>query len=411
MGRQVEQPNHQFFSFERLSNWIVYLALNLEGFSGSLDLAGIDPGKIPQIFEAHKVYRDYLNQKLERGHQYAAWNQRLFVQKVEIENNASIYVLPTEISLLKPIFLDHYKKYRAMDLISKINTKPEFVDEYIDSYLQDSVSEVKVYSLPEAHEEFLKEHEKLYKEGSVVFEIPRFEKLSQAIGGFNPKRLILLLAVSGFGKTTLALNLTSALSSKSPVLFLNMEMGSYDFFKRIIAIEEGKTYRELNREFISGVGDFYNYKKLFYTEGRSLSMSQIISLAKLYKKKHEIKFLVVDYDQKIKFEKDDVEQWKLLQKASSDLEELAKELNICVILCAQRNRDGGISGSFRSTFSASTVLMFDQDEKYDTCIYTIKNRFGENGAGVLVRYEKERSQIFETNEFVYKNDPKKKRAV
>jgi KaiC/GvpD/RAD55 family RecA-like ATPase len=407
----MQPTSHQFFGFEKLCEWIVHLALNLEHFQGQLDVAGITASKIPEFFEAHKVLKTFEQEREERGFKFASWNQRFFTQRVLDESAKQLSTPPTDIALLRPMFLEHYKHYRAMDLASRVSSDPTQVDRFVDSYLMDTVSEVKVYSLKEAHDEFLVEHERLQKEGSIIFEIPRFEKLSQAIGGFNPKRLILLLADSGFGKTTLALNLTSALAGKCAVLFLNMEMGNYDFFKRIVAIEEGRTYKELNREIITQISDFYKTKQMFYTDGKSLSMSQIGSLAKLYKKKHDIKFIVVDYDQKIKFENDSVEQWKQLQKASGDLEEMAKELNVCIILCAQRNRDGQISGSFRSTFSASTVLQFTQDELHDTCIYTIKNRFGQNGAGVLVHYDREKSQITETHDFIRKPDTKVKKAI
>jgi len=90
-----------------------------------------------------------------------------------------------------------------------------------------------------------------------------------------------------------------------------------------------------------------------------------------------------------------IQEWKALQQAIIRLEDLAKELNFCIIVLAQLNRDGEISASHRATFSAHTVLNFRDHPTLGPVIDAKKNRHGKKDSVVTVDYTEISARITE----------------
>jgi predicted ATP-dependent serine protease len=186
------------------------------------------------------------------------------------------------------------------------------------------------------------------------------------------------------------------------VLYLNMEMSLYDVGKRVVVHTLQKPYDEFKtRNLFHDAEYILEQRKLYVSNGKDLSVSEIAALAKYYHTKQQIKFLIVDYDQKIKLHTSrDSPEWKQLQLAMIEMETIAKELQLHVMVLAQTNNEGEISGSRRSMFPASTVLKFSREDDDTVTIRAVKNRFGPHNACVQVDYDASMAMVREVGNYI-----------
>lgn len=249
------------------------------------------------------------------------------------------------------------------------------------------------------------------KEGDTRTIIKDFPKLSKAVGGFNPGRITIISAISGFGKTKLAINLAlSIMQDNKTCLFANMEMTEDDFvgmiFQNKAKIEneywqDGSFITNDNLELLNEVLNNLN-TNLKYTDGKHLTSAKLIN--SIYEFKPD--FIIIDYDQKIVLNKDD--EWMAMLKTIEQLEDVSKQTNTHIILLAQGNEEGDIKSSKRAKQPASAVLSFMKDDINRTVIKSIKNRYGPHFI-LEVNYNPSISKIEELG-FV-KNELKKAEGV
>ncbi len=218
---------------------------------------------------------------------------------------------------------------------------------------------------------------------SFVKTISGWEKLSAAIGGFNPSRISLLVAGSGVGKTTISLNLAISAIQTMPTLFVNMEMSPRDFTSRIIQLGAGITSSEwlygYTKETSSKAADFcsqiYNSKNFFFTDGRALSLDQLGALIYEFKEKHQVEFVVIDYDQKIKSSSKQ-DEWMTVLMAIEELEQVAIKTETYIMVLAQGDENNNPKASKRSIQPCASVLAFYMDEaRQKYIVEATKNRF------------------------------------
>ena len=240
--------------------------------------------------------------------------------------------------------------------------------------------------------------------------IKNWETLSGLIGGFNPGRVILLVAGTGVGKTTLALNIMLSATETMPTLCFNMEMMLGDVYDRLIMcgagipISEWKTFGTDHEavDFASKeklvekkVGTFISRvlgnHDLLVTDGRALTIEQITSEIYRQQEFNGVKIVFVDYDQKIRT-KYQGEEWQTLQRAVEELEETAKATGTCIVILAQGDENNMPKASKRSMQSASAVLAFYR-EGSTYFIETKKNRFGKNRVKIKAHTLFDRYQI------------------
>lgn len=233
--------------------------------------------------------------------------------------------------------------------------------------------------------------------------IPGFEKLSDMIGGFNPGRLIMFLADTGYGKTQANLNFALNAARSMRVAYINQEMTYEDIALRIACIATTKTFNEMHKanftmaEVEQALSNLNT--RLVVTSGKELSIPQIKSWIKLRQKEGRLDFVIVDYDQRLQLFTDHrTPEWQAMKRAVEELEVMAREENLCVILLAQQNREGAISSSHRSTYAAHTVLYFFDHDDLGPVIQAKKNRHGKREALVRVNYRQESGNIFEADD-------------
>lgn len=167
-------------------------------------------------------------------------------------------------------------------------------------------------------------------------------------GGLCATDLIVVGAETSQGKTSFATALAlSAVEHGEDVAFYSMEMLPLQLTARIVAMRSKISSKHLLREKISE--DEFNrtgecvmeldMKKLHF-DGRSISsMDSIMMSIRRMKMKHDIKGVVVDYLQLVRPDDRKLNREQAIGDMARSFKNLAKELDIWIILISQLSRD------------------------------------------------------------------------
>jgi len=203
-------------------------------------------------------------------------------------------------------------------------------------------------------------------------------------GGFFPGELIVLGGDSGLGKSTLAQNIAINQCQYGNVLFCSGEMTVEGLSDREIAAITGRSVvdirlghydDELYSQIIGeGLGEL-STRDVYYYRGMPLTISGVRSAAEEMVVKHGgLRCVVVDYLQKMESPNNE-KRYIQLGMITSKLADLAKELNVCVLLLVQLNKDleyrdnkrplrSDIYESKRIDQDADVILLLYRVDKY-----------------------------------------------
>jgi replicative DNA helicase len=167
-------------------------------------------------------------------------------------------------------------------------------------------------------------------------------------GGFKPGNLIIIAADSSQGKTSLADTIAlNVVKSGTPIAFYSLEMTAVQLMTRLAAIESGvpafvisdkaMTERQLLK-FNEAVGRL-SHLPMYFDDRSSSSIDTIVSSIRTLYLKHHIKGCFVDYLQILSVNSKNTNTEYLLAECARRLKNLAKELNIFVVLLSQLSRD------------------------------------------------------------------------
>lgn len=319
------------------------------------------------------------------------------------------FILPKSPSIIAQRaneIIRRHKIFEAAEQIFKKQTDPDVV---IDLINFKKIEPVESGALEDLSSYYIQETKEIASKGDTRLIVPGFEHLSKGIGGFNPQRISIFTGETGLGKTNFAVNFCLAAAKVGAVAYVNMEMSFRDMVSRF-AVIGGSDYKSyFSGRFIplQVENSIARPFEINITSGRQLSLGQIKAHLTLLKSTKNIKFAVIDYDQKIelKYEKN-IPEWKELQNILIELEDTAKELELHIMVLAQVNREGAISGSFRSLFPAHTVLAFTIHADHGPIIHAKKNRHGKKNLAVKVDYSESSSRITEKESIIF--DPEVK---
>lgn len=175
-----------------------------------------------------------------------------------------------------------------------------------------------------------------------------FKKLNKHFGGWQPTDFIVVGARPGMGKTAFVTNtMLGAAKAGNAVGFISLEMSTEQLATRTIANESNFHLNQLTKtgfekpEYFNGLLKKVNELRglpIFIDDRPALTIGEIKRKARLYKRKHDIKVLIVDYIQLAG--SDGSEDIRIrVGKISNGLKAIAKELNITVIGLAQLSRE------------------------------------------------------------------------
>lgn len=177
-----------------------------------------------------------------------------------------------------------------------------------------------------------------------------FDDLDELLtGGPRNGALVIVAGRPSMGKTALAMNIATRVADTDPVLILSQEMQNDDLLDREIAqigrIPLGNVIKgTLSDEEWVRFGHA-NAKlatlQLYLDDTPALTLMQVRSKARIIKRKHGLKLLVIDYLQLMSGDGDPKKNRNTqVEEISRGLKALAKELGIVIIALSQLNRNG-----------------------------------------------------------------------
>ena len=233
----------------------------------------------------------------------------------------------------------------------------------------------------------------MMKKGELTGVSSGFKDLDALMWGFQRQEMIILAARPSMGKTSLALNFAEAAAmpqkgTPAGVLIFSLEMGASQLALRMLCSRAKVNMKLLRDGLLSKNGDEQNrllqaadeFSKapIFIDDSSALSIMQLRAKARRIHGRHPLGFIMVDYLQLMSPTDPRVPREQQVAEASRGLKQLAKELDVPVLVLSQLNRssekenrtpklaDLRESGSIEQ--DADVVLMLarpkDADEKF-----------------------------------------------
>lgn len=186
------------------------------------------------------------------------------------------------------------------------------------------------------------------KEGEFTGVPTGFKKIDSFTGGWQPSNLIILAARPGMGKTALMLkNAVACAKAGVACGVFSLEMSIQELTARTISINSHFPLQMLIRDgfkkdsyfstLLSKKDEMSTYP-IYVDDTGGLDIRDIISRARVWKRKYDIKILFVDYIQLIKDRSKGNNREQEVASISRNLKLIAKELDIPVMALSQLSR-------------------------------------------------------------------------
>ena len=191
------------------------------------------------------------------------------------------------------------------------------------------------------------------KKGQYSGVVSGFNDLDNMLGGLQNSDLVILAGRPSMGKTALATNIAfnaakyySNQEEKGSVVMFSLEMSAEQIGLRILAeqsrIPSDKLRKgELNEKDSAALSSTYqeiHQLNFFFDDSPNLTVSELRSKLRRYKKLYNIKLVLIDYLQLIKSERSRDNRVNELSEITRSLKQLAKEFDLPVVSLSQLSR-------------------------------------------------------------------------
>lgn len=267
------------------------------------------------------------------------------VSGANIENHINIiaeYYLKREaIRLSGELIGDAYEDSTdAFDLINKADAGYQKIQEQVLVGLSKDVS---FFGM-----KVLEQHSSTKATGVLGIKT-NIKAIDNVISGLVEPDLIIIAARPSQGKTALALSITynTSVVGNIPCAWFSLEMDGVQLVRRLASIDSGidhekirKGYTTKDEDKILGASiDKISSSKIFIQDNANVNIREIRTKANLLKKKHGIKYIVVDYIQLMNgIDTKGKSREQIVSDISRGLKILAKELQVPVIALSQLSR-------------------------------------------------------------------------
>jgi replicative DNA helicase len=217
--------------------------------------------------------------------------------------------------------------------------------------------------------------------------------LDDYTGGLQPQELILVGARPGTGKTSFALALVNNLSVAGdfPVFVASLEQPRVELVERLACMvgqvnSHGLRIGRSDRHELRRVGealDLLETRRVFIDDTPSQSVLQIAANARRLKARHDIRAVFIDYLGLIEPEDRRVSRSEQIGAITRRLKNLAKELQIPVVLLAQLNREVENRNDSRPRL-ADLRDSGAQEQDADVVLLLHQPKEGENLLNILI---------------------------
>lgn len=227
-------------------------------------------------------------------------------------------------------------------------------------------------------------------------------EFDNTIGSLHRSEMIVLAARPSIGKTALALQIAEHVATKGKTsLVVSLEMRDRELVDRLLAKHSGVDSRKMRARVIRendmislrSASAAFQDLPLFIFAPPAATMSQIRAAARLQASRGELSLLVVDYIGLVKSTERFRPRNEQVAEISASLKELAKELDVPVLVLSQLNREAETQRPALSNLRESgsieqdaDVVMFLHKESRDSReaqLIVEKNRNGEIGTLTL----------------------------
>ena len=246
----------------------------------------------------------------------------------------------------------------------------------------------------------LEEAKRHYTEADITGLSTGFRDLDKLTLGLQPGNMIILAARPGIGKTSLALNIAQNVSKTKgagPVGIFSQEMDATELYQRILSFETKIDLKDLSR------GKFNQYDetnianaknklkegRIFVDQTPGIEFFDLVAKAKKLKANYpNLSLIIIDHVGLIKNKtmdnKNNVSRTESLGFISRNLKQLAKELNIPILVLCQLSRkvdDNPGRRPMLSNLSESGHLEMDADLVLGMSILDPNSNLAKNAMG------------------------------
>jgi replicative DNA helicase len=189
--------------------------------------------------------------------------------------------------------------------------------------------------------------EKASKSEEKATGIKSYKKLDKITAGWQPGNLIIMGARPAMGKTRLAQEFAKIASIYgSNIAFFSLEMSDEELFDRELSNSSGIENMYIRQADIrdndwpkleQAISEIENMN-IFIDDTPALTITEFKAKARLYRKKHNIDFIIVDYLQLMKYPEYAGYREREISEISAALKATAKELNIPIMALSQLSR-------------------------------------------------------------------------
>ena len=175
-----------------------------------------------------------------------------------------------------------------------------------------------------------------------------FPELNQKTNGWQNQTLTVIGARPGAGKTSIALNMASAaLLAGKGVGFFSAEMDGASIIKRMVSSWGRVEFGRMNSGWLASGDSEKIYDacgriadtRLFINDRPAIALQDLISEARKMKRREKVDIIFIDYLSLIKNERRDIPRHEQVAEISKALKQLARELDLPVVVLSQLTRE------------------------------------------------------------------------
>lgn len=235
--------------------------------------------------------------------------------------------------------------------------------------------------------------------------------LDLTLRGLRPRRMTLLVAATGFGKSTLAVNIFSnVVQTGTKALLISTENDIDDNLDRMCGIVSGLELKEIEAghkpdRVTSSFADRFKGKTAFVSDNSPRTIHEVIGTIARYVLQHGVELVFVDYIGEIAMDgvKNENEEARLT-RYSQALLEASRTLGCHIVVLAQLNREGNrkgrpskteLQGCFKMAQKAHSLLIFWLDENQQDILTVDKNRQGAGKVDIAMKFKRTTQRITE----------------
>jgi replicative DNA helicase len=235
--------------------------------------------------------------------------------------------------------------------------------------------------------------------------------LDLTLRGLRPKRMTLLVAATGFGKSTLAVNIFSnVVHSGTKSLLISTENDVDDNLDRMCGIVSGLEMKEIEGGYrpdhiTECFARRFKDKTAFISDNSPRNIHEVIGTIARYVLQHGVELVFVDYIGEIAMDnvKNENEEARLT-RYSQALVEASRTLNCHIVILAQLNREGNrkgrpskteLQGCFKMAQKAHSLLIFWSNEDGQDILTVDKNRQGPAKVDIAMKFRRTTQRITE----------------